>query len=82
MYDTYVVHIPTYVNTVVMGNMYIFIVSHGKNCLEKKFENLILCCRNGKCVRCCGKVWWVLKKLNRELPYDPTIPPLVCTPKN
>lgn len=30
---------------------------------------------------CCERVWWFLKKLNIELPYDPIVPLLhICIP--
>lgn len=53
-------------------------MSHG----QIKFENLKDCCGNRKWVSNFGKIWWVLKKLNRELPKNSTISLLVYAPKN
>jgi hypothetical protein len=45
-----------------------------------KNGKLIHCWREYKLVQPLWKsVWRLLKKLKRELPYDPATPPLVCT---
>ena len=30
----------------------------------------------------CGKIWWILRKLNIEFPYDPMIPLPVIYPQD
>ena len=47
----------------------------------KKWEPLSVACGNVKWCNHCGKVWWLLSKLDTELLYDPTILFLDTHPK-
>ena len=40
----------------------------------EKLELTYTASENVKWCSCCGKVWWFLRKLNINLPYDPEIP--------